>query len=165
MDLLKFLLRLPFTLIKGVFRALAFIFGLLGRVIKPVVGNIDWRAPVWWTAMSGGLKRGFARMEGGVDKHPKAISLTILVLLCVAGAGVYGYHWWLNRPQPIEPAPMVYQETSVRVSGPEAVNYAAQKPAPQQVTFYFKNSAAPLTDVGKVVEKGISLKQIGRAHV
>ncbi|WP_458351914.1 alpha-2-macroglobulin family protein [Rahnella selenatireducens] len=158
MDLLRFLLRLPFTLIKGVLRALAFILGLLGRVIKPVVGNIDWRAPVWWTAMSGWLKRGFTRMEDGVDKHPKAISLTILVLLCAAGAGIYGWHWWLNRPQPIEPAPMVYQETSVRVSNPEAINYAAQKIAPQQAIFNFRNSAAPLTDVGKVVEKGISLK-------
>lgn len=158
MDLLRFLLRLPFTLIKGVLRALAFISGLLGRVIKPVVGNIDWRAPVWLTAMSGWLKRGFTRMESGVDKHPKAISLAILVLLCAAGAGVYGWHWWLNRPQPIEPAPMVYQETSVRISNPEAINYAAQKIAPQQAIFNFRNSAAPLTDVGKVVEKGISLK-------
>ncbi|MGA5657125.1 MG2 domain-containing protein [Rahnella contaminans] len=158
MDLLRFLLRLPVTLIKGLLRAMAFILSLLGRVIKPVVGNIDWRAPVWWTAMSGWLKRGFTRMESGVDKHPKAISLAILVLLCAAGAGVYGWHWWLNRPQPIEPAPMVYQETSVRVSNPEAINYAAQKIAPQQAIFNFRNSAAPLTDVGKVVEKGISLK-------
>lgn len=132
--------------------------GLLGRIFKPIVGNIDWRAPVWWTAMSGWLKRGFARLEGGVDKYPKAISLAILVLLCAAGAGVYGWHWWLNRPQPIEPAPMVYQDTSVRVSGPEAINYAAQKPAPQQVIFNFRNSVAPITDVGKVVEKGIALK-------
>lgn len=158
MDLLKFLLRLPFTLIKGVFRVLAFVLGLLGRVFKPLVGNIDWRAPAWWTATSGWLKRSFTRMENGVDKYPKAISLAILVLLCAAGAGVYGWHWWLNRPQPIEPAPMVYQNTSVSVSGPESVNYAAQKPAPQQVIFSFRHSAAPVTEVGKVVEKGISLK-------
>ncbi|WP_047607978.1 MG2 domain-containing protein [Rahnella aquatilis] len=158
MDLLKFLLRLPFTLIKGLFRVLAFILSLIGRVFKPLVGNIDWRAPAWWTATSGWLKRSFTRMEKGVDNSPKAISLAILLLLCVAGAGVYGWHWWLNRPQPIEPAPMVYQDTSLRVSGPESVNYAAQKSAPQQVIFTFRNSAAPVTDVGKVVEKGISLK-------
>ncbi|AFE56512.1 alpha-2-macroglobulin [Rahnella aquatilis HX2] len=53
---------------------------------------------------------------------------------------------------------MVYQNTSVSVSGPESVNYAAQKPAPQQVIFSFRHSAAPVTEVGKVVEKGISLK-------
>ncbi|ATA25128.1 hypothetical protein BIY26_18805 [Brenneria goodwinii] len=43
MDLLKFLLRLPFTLIKGLFRALGLVLGLFGRVIKPIVGHIDWR--------------------------------------------------------------------------------------------------------------------------
>ncbi|QTF09727.1 alpha-2-macroglobulin family protein [Brenneria izadpanahii] len=158
MDLLKFLLRLPFTLIKGVFRVLGFVLGLLGRVIKPIIGHIDWRAPGWWTAMSGWLTRGFQRMEGGVDKHPKAVGLTILVLLCAAGAGVYGWHWWLNRPQPIEPAPMVFQETGVSVNAPDVVNYAAERIAPQEVRFNFSHSAAPLADVGKTVEKGISLK-------
>ncbi len=157
MDLLRFLLRLPFTLIKCVLRTLAFMLSLLGRVMKPVVGNIDWRAPTWWMVISGWLKYGFTRLEGCVVKHPKAISLVILVLLCAGSAGVYGWHWWLNRPQPIEPAPMVYQETSVRVRDPEEINYAAQKIVPQEVIFNFRHSAAPLTDVGKVVEKGISL--------
>lgn len=54
MDLLKFILRLPFTLIKGLFRLLALIFGLLGRLFKPVVGNLNWNAPAWWAAVSGG---------------------------------------------------------------------------------------------------------------
>ena len=158
MDLLRFLLRLPFTLIKGILRALAFILGLLGRIVKPVVGHIDWRAPAWWTVVSGGLKRGFAQMEGGVDRHPKAVGLAILVLLCAAGAGVYGWHWWLNRPRPIEPAPMVYQQTRVYVRNPKAVDYTLQKAPPQEVVFNFNHSAAPITDVGKVVEKGIALK-------
>lgn len=158
MDLLKFLLRLPFILVKGVFRILAFTLGIIGKAIKPIIGNIDWRAPGWWTAMAGWLTRGFQRLEGGVDKYPKAISAAILVLVCAAGAGFYGWHWWLNRPQPIEPAPMVYQETSVRVGGPDAVNYNLQKPGAQEVIFNFKDSAAPITDVGKVVSKGITLK-------
>ncbi|MEE3660841.1 alpha-2-macroglobulin [Brenneria sp. g21c3] len=158
MDLLKFILRLPFILIKGLFHALGLVLGLLGRVVKPIVGNIDWRAPGWWTAMRGWLKRGFQRLESGVDKYPLAVSAAILLLLCAAGAGVYGWHWWLNRPQPIEPAPMAYQETRVSVGAPGAVNYAAQRITPPEVRFYFSSSAAQLTDVGKTVAKGISLK-------
>ncbi|NMP28447.1 alpha-2-macroglobulin family protein [Rahnella sp. SAP-1] len=158
MDLLRFLLRLPFTLLKGLFRTLAFILSLLGRIFKPLVGNIDWRAPGWWTVLSGWLKRGFICLERGVDTYPKTVAATILVLLCAAGAGVYGWHWWLNRPQPIQPAPIVYRATSVRISGPDAVNYSAQKPLPQPVTFNFSNAAAPLVDVGKVIETGITLK-------
>ncbi len=158
MDLLRFLLRLPFTLIKCLLWILSIILGLLGRVLKPVVGNIDWRAPAWWLAMSGWLRRGWRYLEGGVDRHPKAIGLTMLVLLCAAGSAVYGWHWWQNRPRPIEPAPMVLQNTDLRVINPQAVNYAAQMPAPQQVFFTFNHSAAPLTDIGKVVDKGIALK-------
>ncbi|KEY59377.1 alpha-2-macroglobulin [Serratia sp. DD3] len=157
MDLLKFLLRLPFTLIKGVFRLLAIILGLLGRLFKPLVGNLAWSAPGWWTVFSGWVKRVFLRLETGVDKHPGTISLILLVLLCIAGGGYYGWHWWQNRPQPIEPAPMVYQETSVRVSDPQPINFTVQKAAPQQVTLTFKNSAAPLTDAGKVIDKGVKI--------
>ncbi|WP_300000920.1 MG2 domain-containing protein [uncultured Cedecea sp.] len=157
MDLLRFLLRLPFTLIKGFFCLLAFIFSLSGRLVKPVVGNIAWHPPRWWPVVSGFLTRGFKRMERGVDKYPKTVSLAILLLLGAAGAGVYGWHWWLNRPQPIEPAPMVYQKASVRVRGPETIHYTEQKPAPQQVVFTFNHSVAPITDIDKVVEKGIAL--------
>ncbi len=158
MDLLRFLLRLPFTLIKCGIWALSVILALLCRVLKPIVGNIDWRAPAWWVAMSGWLRRGCQHADGGMDRHPKAIGITILVLVCAAGSAVYGWHWWQNRPQPMVPAPMVYQNTSIRVSNPETVDYAAQKAAPQRVVFTFNNSAAPLTDVGKVVGRGISLK-------
>jgi hypothetical protein len=164
MDLLKFILRLPFTLIKGVFRLLAFILGLLGRLFKPVVGNVNWNAPAWAVVLSGGLKRGFLRLESGVNKYPKAISLSLLVLLCAAGGAFYGWNWWLNRPQPIEPAPMVYQETSVKVSDPEPVNYALAKSAPQEVVLAFRNSVAPLTDVGKVVEKGVTLNPVAEGQ-
>ncbi|AHG19226.1 hypothetical protein Z042_06040 [Chania multitudinisentens RB-25] len=153
MDLLKFILRLPFTLIKGAFRLLAFILGLLGWLLKPLIGKVNWSAPGWL----GGLKRGFLRLESGVNKYPKAISLALVVLLCAAGGAFYGWNWWLNRPQPIEPAPMVYQETRVQVSDPEPVNYALAKSVPQEVGLAFLNSVAPLTEVGKVVEKGITL--------
>lgn len=55
MDLLRFILRLPFTLVKGVCRLLVGILSLLGRLLRPLVGNLSWRAPAWWAA----LPRGF----------------------------------------------------------------------------------------------------------
>ncbi|CAI0694213.1 alpha-2-macroglobulin family protein [Serratia ficaria] len=154
MDLLRFVLRLPFTLVKAAFRLLALALALLGRLLRPLVGNIDWRAPAWW----GALPRAFARLESGVDQHPKAISLALLLLLCAAGGAFYGWHWWQNRPQPIEPAPLAYQQTSVQVANPEPVDYAAQTLSPQAMSLAFSNSAAPLTGVGKAVSQGIRLK-------
>ena len=44
MDLLRFILRLPFT-VKGVCRLLGGALSLLGRLLRPLVGNLSWRAP------------------------------------------------------------------------------------------------------------------------
>lgn len=158
MDVLNLLLRLPFILIRGLFRVLRFAGRGLGRIMKPVAGNLNWHAPEWWTALSGWLQRGFLRMEKGTAKYPKTISLVILILLGATIAGIYGWHVWLNRPQPIQPAPMVYKETTVRVRTPYATDYADKKVTPQELVVTFSNSAAPLTHIGKVINKGIELK-------
>lgn len=57
-----------FTTVKGVCRLLGGALSLLGRLLRPLVGNLSWRAPARWAA----LPRGFLRLESGVDKHPKA---------------------------------------------------------------------------------------------
>jgi hypothetical protein len=153
MDLLRFLLRLPFTLVKGVCWLLAKIFWLLGLVLRPLIGNIQWRSPAWVA----GVKKGFLATERGVDNHPKSVATAVVLLIALAVGGFYGYHAWLNRPQPIEPAPMVYQQTTVRVAGPQLINYNAQNRPPQEIILYFSNAAAPITLVGKTVEQGVSL--------
>lgn len=153
MDLLRFLLRLPFTLVKGACWLLAKIFWLLGLVLRPLIGNIQWRSPAWVA----GVKKGFLATERGVDNHPKSVATAVVLLIALAVGGFYGYHAWLNRPQPIEPAPMVYQQTTVRVAGPQLINYNAQNRPPQEIILYFSNAAAPITLVGKTVEQGVSL--------
>ncbi|MGC6389041.1 alpha-2-macroglobulin family protein [Ewingella sp. S1.OA.A_B6] len=157
MDLLRFLLRLPFTLIKGVCWVVANVFWLIGRILRPVVGNIQWRAPDWAVNSTRGVKNGFGRLERGVDNHPKSVGAGVLLLVLLAVGGFYGYHVWLNRPQPIEPAPLVYQETTLNVSGPQLVNYNTNSRLPQEIVLNFRNSVAPITLVGKNVDQGISL--------
>ncbi|BFI63213.1 alpha-2-macroglobulin family protein [Yersinia pseudotuberculosis] len=157
MDLLRFLLISPFALIKGLYRLSAYLLRLVGRLLRPVVGNLNWRAPQWMTKTANGLHCVFNRSEQWVAKHPKGISAAIVLLMAAASAAFYGYHWYLNRPQPIEPAPMVYQETSIRVSAPRTVNYQAQKPEAQPLSLNFMHSAAPITAMGQVIDQGISL--------
>lgn len=153
MDVLKFILRLPFLLIKSLLRLLALIFSLLARMLRPVLGELRWQAPRWWAPLAGG----FTRLENAVQGHAKGVLAGVIVLLCASAGAIYGWHWWQNRPQPIEPAPLVYQQTYVHISAPEPVDYAAARITPQPITLSFRHSVAPITQVGKTVEKGISL--------
>lgn len=154
MDVIKFLLRLPFTAINVLCWLLSRIFLVLGRVLRPLLGEVNWRAPRWVAP----LKAGFARLEQGIDRHPKTIALSVLLLLAAGGAGVYGWHWWQNRPKPIDTAPLAIQRSSVQVVNPGEVDYTVAKPAVQVLTLQFNQSVAPVTQVGKPVQTGISLK-------
>lgn len=133
MDLLRFLLISPFALIKGLYRLSAYLLRLVGRLLRPVVGNLNWRAPQWMTKTANGLHCAFNRSEQWVAKHPKGISAAIVLLMAAASAAFYGYHWYLNRPQPIEPAPMVYQETSIRVSAQERLTTRRKNQKPSRL--------------------------------
>ncbi|QGU86652.1 alpha-2-macroglobulin family protein [Erwinia sorbitola] len=154
MDVLKFLLRLPFTVIKALCWLLSRMFFVLGLLLRPLLGEVRWRAPRWVAP----LKTGFARLEQGVDRHPRIIALSVLLLAAAGVAGVYGWHWWQNRPKPIDVAPLAIQQSKAQVVNPAAVDYSVAKPAVQQLTLRFNQSVAPVTLVGKPVTSGISLK-------
>ncbi|GAB2927067.1 UPF0192 protein [Hafnia psychrotolerans] len=103
------------------------------------------------------MKGVLGRLERRVNNHPKSVGAGVLLLVLLAVGGFYGYHVWLNRPQPIEPAPLVYQKTTLRVSGPQLINYNTNSRLPQEIALNFRNSVAPITLVGKNISQGISL--------
>ncbi|NNS07135.1 alpha-2-macroglobulin [Erwinia sp. JH02] len=154
MDVLKFLLRLPFTVLKALCWLLSRLFRVLGLLLRPLLGEINWRGPGWVSP----LKAGFARLEQGIDRHPKTIALSVLLLAAAGVASVYGWQWWQNRPKPIDVAPLAIQNSRVEVVNPEGIDYTAAKPAVQVLTLRFNQSVAPVTLVGKKVSAGISLK-------
>lgn len=154
MDVLKFLLRLPFILVNALCWLICLLLRLLGRILRPLLGEVNWRAPVWVAP----LKNGFQRLEQGVNRHPKAITASLLLLLAIAAAAFYGWHEWQNRPKPIEVAPLAVQHSQVSAVDPSAVDYSQAKPAVQTLTLRFNQSVAPVTRVGKTVTDGITLK-------
>lgn len=159
MDLLRFILRLPFTLLRAAYWLICFIFSLLHKILGPVIGRVNWQSPSWLLKTSQWIKHGFQATEGRINKHPIGIFISLVILAGIAGAAFYGYNWNLNRPKPIEAAPMVYQQTNVRVIAPASINYNidAASRAPQRITLYFSHSSAPITSVGKAVEQGITM--------
>lgn len=153
MDLLRFLLRLPFTLLRAVWWLISIIFRLATKILSPFIGKIEWQSPRW-TRFIG---KAFNGIENWINRHPKGLSFAIIVLAAVSGASIYGYHWNLNRPKPIEPAPIVYLDTNVRIQTPQVPNYNAEKQTSQRVVLRFSHSAAPIALVGKTVTQGVSL--------
>lgn len=152
MDVLKFLLRLPFTVLKALCWLLSRLFRVLGLLLRPLLGEINWRGPGWVSP----LKAGFARLEQGIDRHPKTIALSVLLLAAAGVASVYGWQWWQNRPKPIDVAPLAIQNSRVEVVNPEGIDYTAAKPAVQVLTLRFNQSVAPVTLVGKRSAQGLA---------
>ncbi|HHO3533087.1 TPA: hypothetical protein ACRRG3_005610, partial [Klebsiella pneumoniae] len=70
MDVLRFILRLPFILLRLAARSLVYLFTLLGFLLRPFTGRIRWAVPGWVTFAGNQL----ARLERGGNRYPKTIS-------------------------------------------------------------------------------------------
>lgn len=154
MDVLRLLLRLPFILLKGVFRLFSFILWLLGRILRPLLGDIHWQAPRWSVTFA----RFFSGAEKGVSAHPKTVIAILLLLLGCAAAGWYGWNAWLNRPQPVDVAPLAVHNARVEAVNPQPVDYHQTSAPPQTFVLNFSLPAAPIALIGKGVTAGISIK-------
>ncbi|WP_159565972.1 alpha-2-macroglobulin family protein [Budvicia diplopodorum] len=155
MDLLRFILRLPLTLLRAAYWFICFIFGLLAALLRPLIGRANWQAPGWSVKVRHIIGNGIQATERWINKHPVGILIGLILSIAAAGASFYGYHWYLNRPKPIEAAPMVYQQTNVQIQGPAALDYGTEQP--QRVALYFSNSSAPIALVGKTIDRGITM--------
>lgn len=148
MDLLRFLARLPLHLLR--FLWVILLLGLRGIrwLLKPIVGDIDWRPPSWMPMLGRVALRAF----GWIKAHPLQVSTATIFLLLLSGGGWYGYRWYQNRPRPIEP-PLI----TFNVKAPEKTNYE-QTPIwiyPLQVNF--SGSVAPINLIEKDVTEGIQV--------
>jgi hypothetical protein len=137
MDLLRFLLLLPVRLVRGLFYGIALI-------LKPLIGNVSWSAPAWMPATGVAVRRRPWHFAGGV--------LTVLVM---AAAGWYGWHWYKNRPVPVEPDKITFQ-----VQAPDQTDYTTRPIAIRPLLVTFSGSAAPIELVGKPVTEGIVMSPV-----
>ncbi|HCN3807244.1 TPA: hypothetical protein NM460_004899, partial [Escherichia coli] len=153
MDVLRFILRLPFILLRLAARSLVYLFTLLGFLLRPFTGRIRWAVPGWVTFAGNQL----ARLERGGNRYPKTISALLLLTAAVAAGSYYTWHWYQNKPKPVDVAPLVVQDISASVQRPSAVNYNRDDNSAQIVVVTFSRSAAPVTLIGKPVTAGITL--------
>ncbi|MCP5837400.1 hypothetical protein NL340_25985 [Klebsiella pneumoniae] len=128
-------------------RSLVYLFTLLGFLLRPFTGRIRWAVPGWVTFAGNQL----ARLERGGNRYPKTISALLLLTAAVAAGSYYTWHWYQNKPKPVDVAPLVVQDISASVQRPSAVNYNRDDNSAQIVVVTFSRSAAPVTLIGKPV--------------
>lgn len=134
MDLLRYIALLPVRLLRG-------LFWLLGRILKPVFGNMAWSAPAWVPATGRAAR-----------SHPLKFTGSIAAVLVLAAAGWFGWHWWQNRPRPAEP-----NRVSFQAPAPEISDYEHVPVVIHPLTVTFSASAAKLESLGKPVTDGIAM--------
>ena len=137
MDLLRFLLLLPVRLVRGLLYGVALI-------LRPLIGNVSWSAPAWMPAIGAAVRRRPLHFAGG-----------LLTVLIVATAGWYGWHWYKNRPVPVEPDKIMFQ-----VQAPELTDYTTKPIAIRPLLVTFSGSAARIELVGKPVTEGIVMSPV-----
>ncbi len=134
MDLLRFIASLPVRLLRG-------LLWLLGMALRPIFGNMSWSAPAWVPATGRAARQ-----------HPLTFTGSIAGVLILAAAGWFGWHWWENRPKPVEPNRITFEAPA-----PDISDYDHAPLSVHPLTVTFSASAAKLEALGKPVTDGIAM--------
>ena len=130
-----------FDSLKAISRRVA---GVFLTVVGAVFGQ--WQPPSWLRAVG----RGVANLGGKARAYPRQTGAGVLGLALLAGAGVYGWHWYSNLPQP--------HTASYSLHKPNLTDYSQPTPVVDNVQVRFSESVALLAAIGKPVTEGITLK-------
>lgn len=153
MELLKFILRLPFYILQKSIEIISYFIIFLIALFKgilwflnPIIGDIKWSTPSWLPE----LKKAYTSIGLKLNKFKTLIGTTIILSIIAFFSVNYAYHWYLNRPKPIEPAPIIIHKYSASVYSPDTSNIG--------LVINFSGSGyspAPLENINKVITEGI----------
>ena len=131
------------------------LFATLARLIGALFGRISWSAPPWL----GGCGRRLAALRAGVKAHPRAVTLSLCLLVVLATGGWQAWRWW-DAHKPRTFAYNAAREVTVTVQAPAAVAAGAPdkdlKPGVLRVAFAGA-PVAPLEKIGKDAAEAVSL--------
>jgi len=154
MPLLRFLLLLPLYSLKFFWTFFKNIMALLGKIASPLIGHIHWEAPLWLPYAS----NLFHYAVNFIKRYPLRIATLIVILASISLGGIYGYHWYQNRPGAIDIAPIAYQEANIRIiKTPLPTNFRDKNPIFDPLIIDFGVQAAPLETLSTAVTEGIKL--------
>lgn len=153
MGLLRFLFSLPFLAVKGLYWVICQFCWVITTLLIPIIGRMNWQPPIWFKPIG----NSFLAVERWVAAHTKSLTITTILFAILGGSGFYAYHWQLNRPKPIEVAPITYNHLSAKLLAPRMTNYNDAQPKPNNLVLIFNGSAAPIEHLDKEIETGITM--------
>lgn len=130
MDVLRWLIRLPLQLLR-------FLSWLVGGLLRPLLGQVSWRAPAWMQLLG---------------RHPRATGGSLIVIAVLAASGWFGWQWYQGLPQPVY--------TTFNVRAPAVTDYSRKHqktPVVHPLTVHFSASVAPIEKLDKTISHGIKL--------
>ena len=124
--------------------------GLFRRMLRPLIGDIQWQAPRWIGSLASAIGFCAAALTRWVraDKRRAAIAAGVGVAL-LAG-GMAGKVWYDKQPKPLE--------VTLTLTAPEPTAVDQPNAKPEPLVIKFSDSVATLAGVGKDVTTGITLE-------
>lgn len=156
MGFLRLLLRVPFYIFAIIWEACLyfalFLLVLIRAVlwlISPIIGDINWSTPKWYPK----AQTLYHTIANSLSKRSTFIGSLIIIAIIGYFSANYAYHWYQNRPKPIDPAPIIVNHYSANYYEPSYSNSTLK------IGFVNRTGAspAPLDMIGKTINEGITL--------
>ncbi len=113
--------------------------------LRTIFGELNWQPPGWFSASTGAVQRSASGLNASMRANPRGAALAIAGIVVLVAAGVFGWRWYVNRPQP------VLTEFTVNAPGPTC--YACEPPgSPNPLVVTFSASTATLERAGHPIE-------------
>ena len=131
------------------------LLAALARLSSLLFGQISWSAPPWLA----GCGRRLTALRERVKAHPRAVTLSLCLLVVLATSGWQTWRWW-DSHKPRTFAYNALRDVAVTAEAPAAVAAGALdkdlKPGPLRVRFAGA-PVAPLEKIGKDAAEAVSL--------
>ncbi|HEY0342362.1 MAG TPA: MG2 domain-containing protein, partial [Steroidobacteraceae bacterium] len=135
-------MSLPKHLFAGLRAAFQAVQRTSGPAARALVGDVEWHAPPWVKWGSAAIRSTARSTIARAQKQPRQTALLSAATALLLAGAYAGWHWYENRPRPIE--------TEFTVAAPGLTCYDCEPPGkPNPVVITFSGSAAPLAQTGK----------------
>ncbi len=162
MDIIRFILRLPYRIfcicLEAILYFALFLLIVLRAIlwlISPIIGQVNWLIPKWYPRAKDIYQASIKR----INNYSSIIGCVVILAIVAYLSGNYAYHWYLNKPKPIEPAHVITNTYGISFYAPEESGVITD-PNQSYLKIKFtghRRSPAPIDKIGKEITEGIEI--------